>query len=173
MLRIMIALIAGSVWLANGQPYGEAEPPVTSKAAAASKETNMVFHAQGSFDVKLTPQAPDDAEDALIARTVIDKKFHGELEGTSKAQMLSARTGMRDSGAYVAIERVSGSLNGRSGTFLFQHSGTMNRGVQQLTIDVVPDSGTEQLVGLSGRLEIKIVDGRHDYDFEYTLTQQR
>jgi hypothetical protein len=99
----------------------------------------------------------------------IDKQFHGDLEATSKGQMLTGMTSVKGSAGYVAIERVTGTLNGRTGTFILQHTGTMNRGTPQLSIMVVPDSGTGRLDGLSGKMAINIADGRHSYDFEYTL----
>lgn len=99
----------------------------------------------------------------------MDKRFHGDLEATSKGEMLTAGTSVEGSAGYVAIERVSGTLHGRRGTFVLQHSGTMTRGAPQLTITVVPDSGTNELVGLAGRMVITIADGKHSYDFEYTL----
>ena len=129
----------------------------------------MTTRAQGTFDVKLDPQAPDDGADETIGRMLIDKQFHGDLEGISKGHMLAALTSVEGSAGYVAIERVTGTLHGRSGAFVLQHSGTMTRGAQQLTITVVPDSGTDQLVGLSGTMALIIEDGKHSYDFEYTL----
>jgi hypothetical protein len=101
----------------------------------------------------------------------IDKQFHGDIEGTSKGQMLTAGTAVKGSAGYVAIERVSGTLRGRSGSFVLQHSGTMTRGAPQLSITVVPDSGTGQLVGLTGKMAINIADGKHSYDFEYALAE--
>jgi hypothetical protein len=102
----------------------------------------------------------------------IDKQFHGELEGTSKGYMLSsAATVVKGSGGYVAMERVTGTLKGRSGSFVLQHSGTMNRGVPQLSVTVVPDSGTGQLTGLAGTMTIKIDAGKHSYEFEYSLPE--
>ncbi|MBZ5722414.1 MAG: DUF3224 domain-containing protein [Acidobacteriia bacterium] len=130
----------------------------------------MRSHAGGTFDVKLNPLTLDDkVADATLGRMSIDKQFHGDLEGTSKGEMLSAATSVKGSAGYVAIERVSGTLGGRSGSFVLQHSGTMTRGTPQLTITVVPDSGTGQLVGLAGRMTIKIDNGKHSYEFEYTL----
>jgi hypothetical protein len=102
---------------------------------------------------------------------LINKQFHGDLTGTSEGQMLTALTSVKDSAGYVAIERVNGVLNGREGGFVLQHSGTMTRGEQQLTITVVPDSGTDQLAGLTGGMTIKIADGKHYYEFEYSLDQ--
>ena len=127
--------------------------------------------ASGIFEVKVNPQAMDDKTDASLGRMSIDKQFHGDLEGTSKGEMLSASTSVKGSAGYVAIEQVSGILNGRRGSFVLQHSGTMTRGEPQLTITVVPDSGTGQLVGLAGKMMIKITDGKHSYEFEYTLAE--
>ena len=126
--------------------------------------------ATGTFEVKLSPQPSDDnPEDGMVGRMSIDKQFHGDIEGVSKGQMLTAGTSVKGSAGYVAIERVSGTLHGRSGAFILQHGGTMTRGKPQLKITVVPDSGTGQLVGLSGRMTIKIENGKHFYAFEYTL----
>ena len=129
-------------------------------------------HATGTFDVKLVPQTSDDkAEGAVPARMTIEKQFHGDLEGTSKGQMLAAGTSVKGSAGYVAIEQVSGTLHGRTGTFILQHSGTMTRGVPQLSVTVVPDSGTGQLAGISGKLNIIIVEGKHSYEFDYDLPE--
>jgi hypothetical protein len=130
----------------------------------------MTIHASGPFEVKLVPQTPNGIfENATTGRMTIDKQFHGDLEGTSKGQMLTAMTETKGSAGYVAIERVTGTLKGLNGTFALQHTGSMNRGVPQLSVTVVPDSGTGQLVGLTGKMTINIVDGKHSYDFEYTL----
>ena len=132
----------------------------------------MTTHATGTFEVKLLPLPSDgDAQDATLGRMSIDKQFHGDLEATSKGQMLTAGTGVKGSGGYVAVEKVSGTLHGRSGTFILQHTGTMTRGAPQLKITVVPDSGAGELVGLTGEMTIKIDDGKHSYDFEYTLPE--
>jgi len=126
-------------------------------------------HASGTFDVKLTPQTDDKNADPALSRMTFDKQYHGDLEGTSKGQMLAAGDA-KTSGVYVAIEKFSGTLKGRSGTFILHHTGLMNRGVPQLSITVAPDSGTGQLAGLTGKLMINIAaDGKHSYDFEYTL----
>lgn len=127
-------------------------------------------HASGTFEVKLVPQT-DDGADSGLGRMTIDKQFHGDLDGTSKGQMLSAMGGVKGSAGYVAMERVTGTLKGRSGSFVLQHSGTMTRGEPQLLVSVVPDSGTGELIGLAGTLTIKIADGKHSYEFEYTLAQ--
>ena len=132
----------------------------------------MTTHASGSFDVTLTPQMPEEATGAAIGRLLIDKQFHGDIEATSKGQMLAAGTAIEGSAGYVAIEQATGTLHGRSGSFVLQHSGTMARGAGQLVITVVPDSGTGELVGLAGEMTITIVDGKHMYDFDYTLAER-
>jgi hypothetical protein len=128
----------------------------------------MADYARGTFEVKLTPQ---DDKDALPGRMTIDKQFHGDLEGVSKGQMLAAFTSVEGSAGYVAIERVSGTLHGRSGSFVLQHSSVMKRGEPQQNIIVVPDSGEGALAGIEGKMTIIIADGKHSYDFEYTLDQ--
>jgi hypothetical protein len=130
----------------------------------------MRTYASGTFEVKLVPQ-DDKSEDATPGRMTIDKQFHGDIEGVSRGQMLTALTSVEGSAGYVAIERVSGTLNGRSGSFTLQHSSVMRRGEPQQNIIVVPDSGTEHLEGLSGRMTIKVADGKHSYDFEYTIAE--
>ena len=139
-----------------------------SSSNPAPKEKLVTAHATGTFDVKITPQ-PSDEKDSLLGRMSLDKQFHGDLVGTSKVQMLTASTAVKGSAGYVAIEQVTGTLAGRSGSFVLQHSGTMTRGAPELTIKVVPDSGTGQLEGLAGAMNIKIEDGKHFYAFEYTL----
>lgn len=124
----------------------------------------------GSFEVTLTPAGPGDAADGVtLGRMAITKRFLGELEGSSQGEMLSARTATAGSAGYVAIERVSGTLAGRTGTFVLQHMGVLNRGAQELTITVVPDSGTGELVGLSGKMGIVIEGGKHGYVFDYSF----
>lgn len=132
----------------------------------------MTTRASGAFEVTLTPLVPNDnAAGATVGRMAIDKQIHGDLEATSKGEMLAVRSSVEGSAGYVAMEQVSGTLHGRTGTFVLQHSATMTRGTQQLSITVVPDSGTGQLVGLSGRMAIQIADGKHSYDFEYSLAE--
>jgi hypothetical protein len=119
----------------------------------------------------MMPEAMDDkAEGAVLGRMSLEKSFHGDLEGAGKGAMLTAGTSVQGSAGYVAIERVSGTLHGRRGTFALQHTGTMNRGEPQLSITVVPDSGTGELAGLAGKLAITVADGKHSYDLEYTLS---
>ena len=125
--------------------------------------------ATGTFEVRLAAQRDNGQEAAAIGRLIIDKQFRGDLEGTSKGQMLSAAGNVSESAGYVAIERVTGTLHGKSGSFVLQHNGTMNRGAPHLTISVVPDSGTDELEGLTGNMEILIDEGGHSYSFTYTL----
>jgi len=130
----------------------------------------MTQHATGSFDVRLAPLEPAfPSEDNFVGRMSIEKQFRGDLEGSSKGEMLSATTAIKGSAAYVAIERVTGSLHGRSGTFVFEHHALMIRGEPQLNIIVVPDSGTGGLTGLTGTMTVRITDGKHFYDFAYEL----
>ncbi|HEY6769837.1 MAG TPA: DUF3224 domain-containing protein [Candidatus Sulfotelmatobacter sp.] len=129
-------------------------------------------HAKGTFDVKLAPQ-DDKSDDSNLGRMTIDKQFHGELEGSSKGQMLTGMTSVKGSAGYVAIEKVTGTLQGRSGSFILQHSATMNRGAPQLSVTVVPDSGTGQLVGLTGEMKIIITERKHSYEFDYSLGENR
>src|SRR5580704_5690576 len=126
--------------------------------------------ANGPFEVKMTPQPAEDASGgAAIGRFALDKQYHGDLEATSQGQMLASRSSVPGSAGYVAMELVSGALHGRAGTFVLQHSGTMDRGAPQLAVTVVPDSGTGQLAGLAGKLTIVNAEGKHSYDFEYTF----
>ena len=128
--------------------------------------TAMPARANGTFEVKLSPQPADETG---VGRLTIDKQFHGHLEATSKGQMLAYSTEVQGSAGYVALERVTGSISGRTGTFVLQHSGTMNRGETLLVLTVVPDSGAGQLVGLAGKMSITIVEKKHFYEFEYAL----
>ena len=128
--------------------------------------------AQGTFDVTATRHPPYDAAEGLVlGRTSFVKSFQGELEGSSTVEMLSAGTPTQGSAVYVALERVSAKLAGRSGHFVLVHHGIMNRGAPSLRLDVAPDSGVGELVGLAGRMQIEIKDGRHFYRFEYDLAE--
>lgn len=130
-------------------------------------------HASGTFSVKMLPQAPaadaPPTPGATLGRLLLDKQYQGDLQARAQGQMLSAVTPMAGSAGYVAIEHVTGTLHGRSGSFVLQHHGLMTRGDRQLTITVVPDSGTDALLGLEGRLDIRITDGQHFYAFDYAL----
>ena len=127
----------------------------------------MEHTATGIFEVAIVPQT--DREITMLGRMTIDKQFHGALEATSQGQMLSAGTAVTGSAGYVAIERVAGVLDGKKGSFVLQHTATMNRGVPSLSITVVPDSGTDELEGINGTLNIRREEGKHFYDLVYTL----
>lgn len=130
----------------------------------------MTMHAEGAFDVQLTPQPPEeDVGDPSVARMALVKRFHGDLEATSKGQMLATTTSVPGSAGYVAIERVTGTLAGRAGSFSLLHRGTMEGGAQDLAITVIPDSGAGELQGLSGTMTIEITGGMHVYELEYEL----
>jgi hypothetical protein len=140
-------------------------------SAAYAKEKPSMSRATGTFDVKLTPApAAESAEGATLGRMSIDKQFHGDIDGTSTGEMLTAMSKVEGSGVYVAVERVSATLKGRKGTFALHHTGVMTRGTPQLSITVVPDSGTGDLTGISGTMSIDIAaDGTHSYTFDYSL----
>ncbi|HEX7641102.1 MAG TPA: DUF3224 domain-containing protein [Burkholderiaceae bacterium] len=127
--------------------------------------------ATGTFEVKLTPQTLAHGIDGLpLARMSLDKTFSGDLEAVSNGEMTSAGTQVNGSAGYVAMEWVRGTLHGRKGSFVLQHSATMNRGVPEMHIAVVPDSGTGELLGLAGNLLITITEGKHHYSFDYAIT---
>jgi hypothetical protein len=141
----------------------------TFHAQANQKATPMPTHATGPFEVKVTP-IDDESEDPTLGRLALDKQYHGDLEGTGKGQMLTAGSPAKGAGGYVAIEKISGTLNGRTGSFVLQHSGTMTNNKPELTITIVPESGAGQLEGIAGKMTIKVSpDGKHSYDLEYTL----
>jgi len=130
----------------------------------------MTQVARGTFAVTLAPLAFEgEQQGGQLSRMSIDKAISGDLAASSKGQMLSAFTDTKGSAAYVAVERVDGALHGRKGTFVLQHTGIMNRGAPNLTVTVVPDSGTGELAGLAGEFKIIIADGQHSYEFSYTL----
>lgn len=124
--------------------------------------------ASGTFEVKLIPQVDENAGDPTVGRMSLDKQFEGDLQASSKGQMLATMT-VKGSAGYVAMERVNGILAGRTGSFALQHTGTMNRGVPELSVTVVPDSGTAELTGIAGKMIINIVEKKHFYEFEFTL----
>lgn len=127
----------------------------------------MATQASGTFEVKMTPRTSDAG--AAVGRFSLDKQFHGDLEGTSKGEMLAVGTAVNGSAGYVAMEQMTGTLSGRNGAFALQHTGTMTRGAPELSVTVVPDSGTGELSGLSGKMMINIVDGKHLYEFDYEI----
>lgn len=153
-MRYLLCLAA---LLAFGQP-----PADVAKKEASKK----MLRASGTFEVKLTPQTPADPS---LGRLTIDKQFAGDLEGSSRGEMLSALTPVKGSAGYVALERVTGKIADRSGSFVLQHTGTMNRGEPEQAVTVVPDSGSGGFEGIAGRMTIRIEGGKHFYEFEYTL----
>jgi hypothetical protein len=161
--RVMrVGLTLTTLALCAGVAHGAGRP--------RQKATTMI--ARGTFDVKVMPQPQDEAAGGPFGRFFLDKQFHGDLEGTSKGQMLAAGTGVEQSGAYVALELVTGTVLGRRGSFILQHTGTMQKGVYALEVKIVPDSGTDQLTGLSGAMTIRIVGRDHSYELEYTLKNE-
>ncbi len=158
-LAVLLLLLAG------GAPPGSAQTSA-SASTRSSAEVVVTTRASGTFDVKLTPGP---AADSALGRMVIDKQFHGDLEATSKGEMVAAMTAVKGSAGYVALERVTGTLGGRRGSFVLQHSGTMDRGAPSLVITVVPDSGTDDLTGLSGVMTIVVEGGSHTYQFDYAI----
>jgi hypothetical protein len=128
----------------------------------------MTALARGTFEVTIVPQpAEDNVGDPAVGRMSLSKEFRGDLQAMSKGQMLALRTATEGSAGYVAIERVVGSLDGRNGSFALQHSGTMRRGTPSLLLTVIPDSGTDELAGLEGKMAIIVADGNHSYEFDY------
>ena len=161
-------------------PPSTAKPAVETIAVAPSKEKRSMttsevaagYRATGPFEVTMVPPQPayDTVDEVALGRITINKVFHGDLEATSVVEMLTAMTGVMGSAGYVAIERVVGTLHGRRGTFVLQHSGSMTRGEQQMAVSIVPDSGTGELKGIDGRMVINIADGKHSYVLDYRLS---
>lgn len=143
-----------------------------TRVARAVSSPGMATVAKGTFDVKIAPLAFENApEGSTLSRMSLEKTFHGDLAATASGQMIAALTSVKESAAYSAVESVTGTLNGRSGSFVLQHTGVMHRGAQSLAITVVPDSGTGALAGLSGSMTIRIDGGLHYYEFTYTLPE--
>ncbi len=166
---LVAGLALGPICLATGQDKSRAAstPQRETVLVPAEKSPMKIIKATGPFDVKMTP-AP--AADAAVGRFTLDKKYHGDLEGSATGEMLTAMTAVKGSAGYVAIEKVTGTLAGRTGSFHLQHHGVMNRSAPTLLITVVPDSGTGELTGLTGRMNISIAaDGAHYYTLEYSL----
>jgi uncharacterized protein DUF3224 len=170
LLAAVLAALAAGVAMPTTAPAETpaAKPPAAP--AAPPQEPGAISRANGTFEVTLTPEASDKPEQGTaLARMTIEKTYHGDLEATAKGEILTAVTGVEGSAGYVAIERVSGTLHGRRGTFVLLHSGTMSRGQPELRVTVVPDSGTGELAGLSGSMAILIADGKHSYALAYAL----
>jgi hypothetical protein len=144
--------------------------PQNPNSGTVHKDPVMTHHAEGTFDVKMTPLPADDAAaGAPISRYSGVKQFHGDLDGTSKVEMLAAGDPAKGAAGYVAIEYVTGSLQGHTGSFALQHLGTMEGGSNKLSINVVPGTGTGELTGIAGTFNIVIASGKHSYTFDYTL----
>ncbi|MEM7708136.1 MAG: DUF3224 domain-containing protein [Pseudomonadota bacterium] len=144
---------------------------VLSSAAFAGEKTNMT-QATGTFDVSMTP-ASEAAEEAgvTLGQFSLTKTFTGDMVGNASGQMLTATSAVKGSAGYVAIERFSGTVHGKNGTFVLQHTGTMQGQSQALTITIVPDSGTGELAGISGTFKLQIDEGTHHYTLEYSLPE--
>jgi hypothetical protein len=167
-LGFTLALICFGVKSESSNAQSTANQP--SVKTKATINTGAPMHATGPFDVKLVPQPADEkTNDPLLARMSIDKHYHGELEATGTGEMLTGGDYKTGSAGYVAMEKVTGTLQGRTGTFLMQHSGTLTQGAQQLSITIVPDTGTGQLAGIAGKMDVKITEGKHFYELDYTL----
>jgi len=136
---------------------------------ARQKDPSMTQHAQGTFTVKVLPLTPAPAEG--LSRFSINKEIHGGLEGTTQGEMYSGGDPKQGAAGYVAIEVVTGTLNGKHGSFALQHMATMDQSGRKMSVVVVPGSGTGDLKGLSGTFDIQIANGQHSYSFEYTLPQ--
>lgn len=151
-----------------------AAAPLEAAETPTRKEATMTLHAKGPFDVKVLPQPPDEkVGHEKIGRMALDKRFHGDLDAVSLGQMLAFMGDAKDSGSYVAVERVDGTLGGKQGTFALHHLGIMDRGAQSLTIGVVPGSATGELAGLTGSMKIVVAPGgAHSYEFDYALPAQ-
>jgi hypothetical protein len=143
--------------------------PVAAPAARPDQQERPMHEARGEFDVRMTPQAEDKAPGSTLGRMSLEKTFRGDLAGEGRGEMLTALTDVQGSAAYVAVERVTGTLHGRTGTFALAHRGTMNRGAQSLSISVVPDSGSGELAGIEGDLAIEIRERKHYYTLKYRL----
>ena len=161
-------LIEGTLSIFNPEKTVGRRIRVQKNGTSQQESSTMKSQASGTFDVRLTPQ-DDKSDDKSMGRMSIEKQWHGDLEGTSKGQMLTGGDATKGSAGYVAIEKFTGALRGRKGSFILQHTATMTKGTGDLTITVVPDSGTEELKGITGRLTIKIENGKHFFDFEYGL----
>ena len=166
MKKLVVALLLGAISLAA---YSQGSTPQHTPKA----ETTMTQVAKGTFEVSIKPLSVENAgQDDKLGRMSIDKTISGDLIATTRGQMLTAGTDVKGSAGYVAIEQVDGTLNGRKGTFILQHTATMNRGEPTMDIHVVPESGTGELTGLEGNFKIQIIDGEHRYEFSYHLAAQ-
>jgi hypothetical protein len=164
-LHTRIYLTALLLAIASHSPAQLQSTQSKSKQGAAQ----MTQRANGTFDVKITPQHEDKREGAVLGRMSLHKVFQGDMDGTSEGEMLTAMSGVEGSAVYVAVERFSGTIQGKRGTVALSHRGTMNRGAQELSIEIVPDSGTGELAGIAGSMTIKIENGKHFCQLDYSI----
>jgi hypothetical protein len=159
-VRMMLGSLAVAGLALYAPAAGEVGKPFKSE---------VTMTARGTFDVKVTPQPSDDTAGGPFGRLFLAKRFHGDLEGASVGQMLAAESAVAGSGGYVALELVTGTLHGKRGSFILQHTGTMRQGDYAMHVTVVPDSGTDELVAISGAMTIRIEGSTHSYEFEFDL----
>ena len=164
---VPLALVYTAVYAESGGAWRLVAYQSTKRPEPGKKEAAVPHAATGAFEVKMTPLKAEDG--STLARFALDKQYHGGLDGRSQGEMLTAGTAVKNSAGYVAFETFTGTLDGRAGTFVLQHSATMTRGDGKLSITVVPDSGTGALEGLTGSMAIRIENGAHFYDFDYAL----
>ncbi len=166
-MKNRLRIFAGVIFLLSCTFAPATDAQVTD---TVKKESGLTKKASGQFEVKLTPRPDSDTtKTAKIGGIFIDKEYSGGLEGKGRGEMLTAMTDIPGSAGYVALEKFTGTLNGRKGSFVLQHSGIMTRGEPHLVITVVPDSGTDELTGISGSMAIEIAEGKHSYTFDYVL----
>lgn len=165
-MRLLAPALLATILLAA--PAAQAQTPTA--APSAGKGTTVSKHAKGTFDVKVTPITLNDPMDTGgFGRLALDKKFHGDLSGSSLGQMVASGDPSSGSGGYVALEKVTGTLNGKTGTFVLMHNGTMTPQAMEMRISVVPNSGTGELTGIDGTFRIIIEGKQHFWEFDYTL----
>jgi hypothetical protein len=161
-LQFLAGSLVGVIVLAAGATPAQSQTTVVKEAVVTTRAT-------GRFDVNVAPLAADSVDTGGFGRMSLEKTFSGDLTGTSRGQMVAASTAVEGSGAYVALEHVTGTLQGRTGSFMLMHNGTMKGGDYQMRITVVPDSGTGELAGLSGTLVIIFEGKDHLYHFDYSI----
>jgi Protein of unknown function (DUF3224) len=140
-------------------------------SSRSAKAAFMTGHASGTFEIQFVHGPEEKIAGVSLGKRSADKQYSGDIEGSARGEMLAALTNVKTSAGYVAMERVIGTLHGRKGTFLLQHAATMSGTTRNLNVTVVPDSGTDELLGLSGKMMIHIIDGKHLYEFDYSLPE--
>ncbi len=158
------------VWMSLGAGLHASSGAETPAASNQQKGQVMTMHAAGTFDVKNSPLAADDATACTsIGRFALDKQYHGDLDGEGKGEMLGAGNLAAGAAGYVATEQVTGTLHGRKGTFALQHFGSMQQGKFDLNVKIVPGSGAGELADITGQMTITITAGKHSYALDYAL----